>query len=100
MPFKSVSQRNLLFAKHPEVAKEFASHMTHKEEMALPEHVTHKAGGGYSCMACGGEVGEDGHSVYEEPSEENEMPMEGEQEEHDGEMQARAAHAFVKAVGR
>lgn len=71
--------------------------MTHKEEMSLPEHVTHKAGGGYACMSCGGEVGEDGHSVYEEPSEENEVP-EGEQGEHAEELSSQAMHDFVKAV--
>ncbi len=62
MPFKSTAQRGYLFAHHPEVAKEFASHMTHKEEMHLPEHVKKMAEGGYTCMHCGGMVDEAGYA--------------------------------------
>lgn len=40
MPFESSAQRRYLFAKHPEVAKEFAQHTTAKEEKRLPEHVS------------------------------------------------------------
>ena len=39
MPFKSKAQRGYMFAHHPEMAKEWASGMTHKEEKRLPEHV-------------------------------------------------------------
>jgi len=37
MPFKSEAQRRFMFAKHPEIAKEFAK-MTPKGKK-LPEHV-------------------------------------------------------------
>jgi hypothetical protein len=40
MPFKSKSQMRLLFAKDPEVAKEFAEHTPNIK--ALPEHVKPK----------------------------------------------------------
>lgn len=40
MPFKSDSQRKYLFAKKPEVAKEFASHS--EKGKKLPEHVKGK----------------------------------------------------------
>lgn len=41
MPFKSVSQRKFLFAKHPEIAEEFAAHTPKGKK--LPEHVKPKA---------------------------------------------------------
>jgi hypothetical protein len=41
MPFKSKAQRAYLFAKHPEVAKEFAA--ATPKGAKLPEHVKKKA---------------------------------------------------------
>jgi hypothetical protein len=41
MPFKSKAQRRYLFAKEPEVAKEFAAHTP--KGAKLPEHVKAKA---------------------------------------------------------
>jgi hypothetical protein len=80
MPFKSASQRRYLFAKEPEVAKEFASHMTHKDEMKLPEHVQKMSGGGYMCGHCGGMVDEEGLAEQGEGLEEEA----GETEQHEG----------------
>lgn len=37
MPFKSKKQQRMMFAKHPEMAKEFASHMSAKDFAKLPE---------------------------------------------------------------
>lgn len=37
MPFRSKSQMRLLYAKHPEVAKEFASKTSKKQMKRLPE---------------------------------------------------------------
>lgn len=62
MPFASKSQRGFLFARHPGVAKEFASKMTHGEEEALPEHVKKMDHGGYACMHCGGATDMKGYS--------------------------------------
>ena len=39
MPFKSSAQRAWMFKNHPEMAKEWASHMTHAQEKSLPKHV-------------------------------------------------------------
>lgn len=36
MPFKSKLQMKYMFANMPKMAKEFASHMTHKEIAKLP----------------------------------------------------------------
>lgn len=41
MPFVSKAQQRFLYAKHPDVAKEFASKT--KDFSSLPEHVKHKA---------------------------------------------------------
>lgn len=41
MPFKSNAQRKYLFAKHPEIAKEFAVATPNGKK--LPEHVKKKA---------------------------------------------------------
>jgi hypothetical protein len=46
MPFKSQAQRAFLFAKHPEIAKEFAA-ATPKGKK-LPLRVSSKHGGSYS----------------------------------------------------
>lgn len=43
MPFRSEAQRRYLFAKHPEVAKEFAAHTP--KGAKLPEHVSGKKKG-------------------------------------------------------
>lgn len=40
MPFKSKAQQRYMYAKHPEIAKEFASKTT--DFSALPEHVKSK----------------------------------------------------------
>jgi len=61
MPFESKSQQRYLFAKHPAVAKEFASAMKPDDYKELPEHVEH-AHGGMVCKSCGGEVMEDGYA--------------------------------------
>ena len=37
MPFKSEAQRRLMYAKHPELAKEFEEHTPKGKK--LPEHV-------------------------------------------------------------
>lgn len=37
MPFKSKAQQRFMFAKHPKIAKEFASEMTKKQMEDLPE---------------------------------------------------------------
>ena len=63
MPFESKSQQRYLFAKHPAVAKEFASAMKPDDYKELPEHVEH-AHGGMVCKSCGGEVLEDGYSKH------------------------------------
>jgi len=39
MPFKSKAQQRLLFAKHPEIAEEFAEHTSKSAYKKLPEHV-------------------------------------------------------------
>ena len=39
MPFKSKSQMRLLYAKEPEVAKEFAAHTSKEQMKALPKKV-------------------------------------------------------------
>lgn len=39
MPFKSKAQQRYLFARHPEVAEEFAEHTPKKSYKRLPEHV-------------------------------------------------------------
>lgn len=39
MPFKSEAQRGFLFAKHPEIAKEFAA--ATPKGAKLPKHVKH-----------------------------------------------------------
>ena len=39
MPFKSKAQQRYLFARHPEVAEEFAEHTPKKKYKKLPEHV-------------------------------------------------------------
>ena len=44
MPFKSRAQQSYLFAKHPDVAEEFAEHTTKREFKHLPEHVSDKNG--------------------------------------------------------
>jgi hypothetical protein len=44
MPFKSQAQRRYLFAKHPEVAEEFASHTP--KGASLPDHVKGPGMGG------------------------------------------------------
>ncbi len=38
MPFKSKAQAKYLFAKEPEVAKEFAEHTSKQEFSRLPDH--------------------------------------------------------------
>lgn len=40
MPFKSKAQQRLLFAKHPDVAEEFAEHTPKSAYKKLPEHVS------------------------------------------------------------
>lgn len=40
MPFKSRSQQAFLFAKHPDVAEEFAEHTPKSAYKKLPEHVS------------------------------------------------------------
>lgn len=40
MPFKSKAQQRLLFAKHPDVAEEFAEHTPKADYKKLPEHVS------------------------------------------------------------
>jgi len=40
MPFASKSQQRFMFAKHPEMAKEFASKMSDKDFSKLPEKVS------------------------------------------------------------
>lgn len=45
MPFKSKAQQKFLFAKHPEVAKEFAEHTPKKAYKKLPEYVKEKRKG-------------------------------------------------------
>jgi hypothetical protein len=42
MRFKSIAQQKFLFAKHPEVAKEFAEHTPKSAYKTLPEHVRDK----------------------------------------------------------
>lgn len=42
MPFKSKAQQKYLFARHPEVAEEFADHTPKKAYEKLPEHVDEK----------------------------------------------------------
>ncbi len=42
MPFKSKAQQGYLFAKKPEVAKEFAEHTTKEQYKKLPEHAKKK----------------------------------------------------------
>lgn len=39
MPFKSKAQQAYLYAKHPEIAKEFAEHTSKEQFKKLPEHV-------------------------------------------------------------
>jgi len=41
VPFKSTAQRGYLYAKHPEIAKEFASHTPKGKK--LPKHVKRPA---------------------------------------------------------
>lgn len=43
MPFKSKAQQRYLYAKHPEVAKEFASKTSKKQMKRLPEKKKKKA---------------------------------------------------------
>lgn len=43
MPFKSKAQQKFLYAKKPEIAKEFAEHTTNYKK--LPEHVKPKKKG-------------------------------------------------------
>lgn len=40
MPFKSKAQQRYLFSKDPELAKEMAGPMSHKDYGDLPEHVS------------------------------------------------------------
>lgn len=40
MPFKSRSQQAFLFAKHPEIAEEFAEHTPKSAYKNMPEHVS------------------------------------------------------------
>jgi hypothetical protein len=40
MPFKSRAQQSYLFAKHPDVAEEFASHTSKSAYKDLPEHIS------------------------------------------------------------
>ncbi len=40
MPFKSKAQQAFLFAKHPDVAEEFAEHTPKSAYKKLPEHVS------------------------------------------------------------
>lgn len=40
MPFKSRAQQKFLFAKHPDVAEEFADHTPKSAYKKLPEHVS------------------------------------------------------------
>lgn len=40
MTFKSKSQQRLLFAKHPDVAEEFAEKTPKSKYKSLPEHVS------------------------------------------------------------
>lgn len=40
MPFKSLKQQAYLFAKHPDVAKEFAEHTPKSTYKKLPEYVS------------------------------------------------------------
>ena len=42
MPFKSKAQQKYLYAKEPEVAKEFAEHTPKSAYAKLPEHVKKK----------------------------------------------------------
>lgn len=42
MPFRSIAQQKYLFAKHPEVAEEFAAHTPKSTYKKLPEHVSDK----------------------------------------------------------
>ncbi len=44
MPFKSRAQQAFLFAKHPDVAEEFADHTPKSAYSKLPEHVSDKNG--------------------------------------------------------
>ena len=44
MPFKSKAQQKFLFAKEPEVAKEFAAHTPKSAYKKLPEHVKKSKG--------------------------------------------------------
>jgi hypothetical protein len=40
MPFRSLAQQKYLFAKHPDVAEEFAAHTPKSAYKKLPEHVS------------------------------------------------------------
>ena len=42
MPFKSKAQQKFLYAKHPEIAEEFAEHTPKSAYGKLPEHVSDK----------------------------------------------------------
>lgn len=42
MPFKSKAQQRYLYARHPEIAEEFAEHTSKKAYKTLPEHVGNK----------------------------------------------------------
>jgi hypothetical protein len=42
MPFKSRAQQAYLYAKHPEIAEEFAEHTPKSAYKKLPEHVRDK----------------------------------------------------------
>lgn len=42
MPFKSKAQMRMMFAQHPEMAKEWASHMTASQIKRMPRKVKAK----------------------------------------------------------
>lgn len=44
MPFKSIAQKNYLFARKPEIAEEFAEHTPKESYKKLPYHVKDKNG--------------------------------------------------------
>ena len=48
--FKSKSQQRFLYAKHPDIADEFAAHTPKKAYKRLPDHVP-KAGGRFKAYS-------------------------------------------------
>lgn len=102
MPFKSKAQAAYMHAAmkrgemKPSVVEEFDAaskgHMGH-----LPEHVKQMAHGGYACMHCGGEVGEEGSAIAQAYGE-SEEPEEPTQHLEDEERRARAEKMFVFSI--